>query len=84
MDYSIADRAARRNGPNVITPPPMADESLIADPRTDVRSTALVELRLQELLGQSPLPNDERWDHCPRASSGAIALEMVGEPIDPE
>jgi len=84
MDYSIANRAARRNGPDVILPELLADESLIADPRGDVRPADIVEQRLQRHLGTAPSPLGETWNHRSRAKPGTLASETVGELIDTE
>lgn len=82
MEYNMADRPNRRTGNDSLPPTDRPDEDLIADARDDIRPTAMVEYRLQELLGNSPLPMHDRWIQPEPESTDSPAQEMVGEQID--
>jgi hypothetical protein len=82
MDYCTASKAPRRTGSDEIESTLVADESLISDPRGEPRPREIVEQRLHDLLGQSPLYFGEKTrHHRSRATSSALAPEEVGELI---
>ena len=82
MEYDIADRPTRRTGHSPLPPTDRPDETLIANSRDEIRPAAMVEHRLQELLGNSPLPMHDIWIQPEPESTETPAQEMVGEQID--